>query len=145
MQKLIIIGVTGLPGSGKSTVARIMSKQLRVKIIDADKIAGKILEKAEIKKKLIKAFGKDITLHGKINRKILAKRAFASSANARKLNSITHPYILKEINRALTPKASVHSIIIDAPLLIETGLHKKCDYVIAVKCSKGLIEKRNNR
>ncbi len=140
MQKHIIIGITGAPGSGKTTVSKMLGKQLRIKIIDADKIAWKILEKPEVKKKLVKTFGNDIIFNGKISRQILASRAFSSAAGVKKLNSIMHPYILKEIKQKLK-----NNMIIDAPLLIETGLHKKCDYVIAVKCSKNFIEKRNKR
>ncbi len=138
MQKPIIIGVTGAPGSGKTTVSKMLSKETGLKTIDADKIAWRLLKTKKIKKELSEAFGKDILCKGKISRKILAKKAFASANSVKLLNFTMHPQITRDIKKKLKS-----SFIIDAPLLIETGLHRECDYVVVVKCNKKIIEKRS--
>ena len=79
MKKMLIIGLTGQTGAGKSTVSEILEKY-GCYHIDADKVAHDILENdKEVQEKLKERFGEDITdTDGKINRKILAARAFYS-------------------------------------------------------------------
>ena len=103
---MLIIGLTGKTGAGKSTV----SARLREKgcyIIDGDIIARQITEKgSDILPLLQKAFGNDILdENDELIRKRLAERAFSSKENTALLNSITHPEITRRFKTSsLRPK-----------------------------------------
>lgn len=116
-------------------MAKIL-KTFGVKYIDADKIGHKILSQETAKRKLVKAFGKEIlNKKGKIERKKLAAVAFQSKENQKKLNAITHPPIIKEICRRTKGKGIV---LIEASLLFDSDLKNKVDYTIWVSAPKRL-------
>lgn len=139
--KLIILGITGGIASGKSTVAR-MFQQLGAKIINADRIAHRVIEKSSVKSKLIKTYGPVIVnKRGEINRPTLARLAFRHRENLNKLNLITHAAILKGIRRKLQQIRKNYQgtsrviVTLDAALLMEGRLAKICDRLVFVKTS----------
>ena len=95
---MIILGITGPTGAGKSTVSKIF-KKYGVEIIDTDILARKIVEpKKPALKELAEAFGKNILNDdGTLKRSELARLAFSDPARLKILNSITHRYIKEEI------------------------------------------------
>jgi len=132
----MIIGITGSFGSGKTTVAR-MFKSFGVEVIDADKIAHRIIKPgSQIYKKIISAFGKDILKNNKtIARHKLAQIVFNNKNLLKKINRITHPDIIRMIkNRIKTSRSKL--IILDTPLLIEAGLKDGVDKLIVVKVDR---------
>lgn len=132
---MLIIGLTGQTGAGKSTVSEILEKY-GCYHIDADKVAHEILENdKEVQKKLKERFGEDITdKSGKIDRKILAARAFADKDSTLALNAITHPAVNNEIQNIILKQKEygTKAVIIDAIALFESGEAKICDYTVAV-------------
>lgn len=135
MKKMLIIGLTGQTGAGKSTVSEILEKY-GCYHIDADKVAHDILENdKEVQEKLKERFGEDITgADGKIDRKILAARAFADKDSTLALNAITHPAVNNEIQNIILKQKEygTKAVIIDAIALFESGEAKICDYTVAV-------------
>lgn len=135
MKKMLIIGLTGQTGAGKSTVSEILEKY-GCYHIDADKVAHEILENdKEVQEKLKERFGEDITgADGKIDRKILAARAFADKDSTLALNAITHPAVNNEIQNIILKQKEygTKAVIIDAIALFESGEAKICDYTVAV-------------
>jgi dephospho-CoA kinase len=132
-KKKIIIGITGSFGSGKSTVARIF-KSFGAKVIDADRIAHRAIRpQTKIYKKIINVFGKDILgKSNKIERSKLARIVFSKKELLSRLNNIIHPEVVRAIRTEIkNSKAKV--IVLDAPLLIESGLKKIVDRLIVVK------------
>lgn len=133
---MLIVGLTGGVASGKSIVSQIL-KEEGAYLVDADQIARELVQpRRSTCKKLIKAFGKEILQKdGSIDRKRLAVKVFSDPKQRGHLNRILHPQIKKEMGRQLKaigrkdPKAIV---VIDAPLLIETGDHREMDKVIVV-------------
>jgi dephospho-CoA kinase len=131
-RRKLIVGLTGGFGSGKTTVASCI-KTLGASVIDADAIAHALLKPGtRMYKKLLAVFGKGILTQGKeIDRKKLASLVFHDTQKLLKLDSIMHPEIVKRIKTsAQASRAAV--VVIDAPLLIETGLHQFVDRVIVV-------------
>lgn len=132
---MLIIGLTGQTGAGKSTVSEILEKY-GCYHIDADKVAHEILENdKEVQEKLKERFGEDITgADGKIDRKILAARAFADKDSTLALNAITHPAVNNEIQNIILKQKEygTKAVIIDAIALFESGEAKICDYTVAV-------------
>ncbi|MDQ5983763.1 MAG: Dephospho-CoA kinase [Eubacteriales bacterium SKADARSKE-1] len=146
MTKPIVIGLTGPTGAGKSTVCHFLEKS-NYKIIDADKVAHKILKtNPDCKTKLIAEFGKSIVEpSGEIIRHELAKLAFSSKDKTRKLNEITHPFILEELKKLISDfkaNSDTYAIILDVPLLFECHCDKLCDIIVSVVSNE---EKRQAR
>jgi len=138
---MLIIGITGSLGTGKTTVAN-MFKEYGLKILDADKIAKKLMQPNEVCfKPIIRYFKKDILDKGKISNKKLSEIVFNNKKYLNELCRIIHPEVIKEIEKKIRiykKVKGVKGIIIDAPLLIEAGLHKFVDYLIVVKTSYDL-------
>ncbi|WHH59934.1 dephospho-CoA kinase [Petroclostridium sp. X23] len=135
-----IIGLTGGTGSGKSTVAG-MAKQLNVKVIDADVVARQVVnpgEQALIE--IVSVFGSDILLdNGQLDRKKLGSIVFSDKEKLKLLNRITHKYIVNEIQREIQSemkKGTYDYIMIDAAVLIESGLYNICDAIWVVSADK---------
>lgn len=128
----MFVGLTGSMAAGKSTAAKIFA-DLGCPIVDADKIAHEVLLDSAIKIKLVNAFGKGILDgFGEIDRRNLARTAF-SAGMSELLNSITHPAIREKLfSQAKQYQLNSAIVILDVPLLIETGLNKECDYVILI-------------
>jgi dephospho-CoA kinase len=112
----MIVGLTGSFGTGKTTVAKIF-KRKGAKVIDADKIAHQFVSPSQ--------------------RKELSKVVFKKKKYLELLCKILHPLIIQKIKKEikrLNPKKNI--ILIDAPLLIESGLHKIVDVLIVVKAKR---------
>lgn len=146
-----IIGLTGLTGAGKSTVAQKLMAY-GCYHIDADKVARDVINNNEtVKNKLKMRFGDDvINADGTTNRPILAARAFADRESTNDLNAITHPAITEEIQSIIKDMQEVgyRGIIIDAIALFESGEDALCDFTVAVIAPKEIrlerIMKRDN-
>lgn len=127
-----VIGLTGPTGAGKSTVAAAFAAH-GCKIIDADQLARSAVEITECVNALKKEFGADIVeTGGVLNRQLLAKRAFANPQKAARLNEITHPIILREVLAQIEQAAENQTVVLDAPLLFESGADRFCAKTVAV-------------
>ena len=130
---MVIIGLTGGIGTGKSTVAKIL-RELGAKILDADQVARKIVEPGQpALNEIVKHFGKKVlTSKGELNRPYLAQLIFNDPEKREVLNQITHPaigdYLVKKIERL--KKAEPNSVIVlEIPLLIEAGMEQMVDKI----------------
>lgn len=135
IEKLYVVGLTGPTGSGKSEVARVLADH-HISVIDADVLARRVMEPGSpCLKDLVQAFSEDILNEdGSLNRRQLAKRAFATPEDSQLLNSITHPYIIDLTKSILMRMEQMHELaaVIDAPLLFESGMDSICDMTVAV-------------
>ncbi|MCR5154209.1 MAG: dephospho-CoA kinase [Lachnospiraceae bacterium] len=139
--KIAVIGLTGPAGSGKSTVADILAGMYPVKYIHCDEIAKKIMEPGGPSyKALLERFGDEILEEGcinegperKISREKLAKLMFKDEKTRLLINSITHPLVAKEVLKEIdeAEKNGKYKLaLIEAALLIESGIYKLCDEV----------------
>ena len=140
--KKIILGITGGFGSGKSTVAGFF-KTFGAEVIDADKLSHEcIAPGGKCYNKAIKTFGAKI-LKGvkKIDRVKLGRIVFDDKKLLNKLNNIIHPEVIKVI-RGRIKKSKSKVIVLDVPLLIESGLINLADKLIVVKIKKDVQIKR---
>ncbi len=146
-----IIGLTGLTGAGKSTVAQKLMAY-GCYHIDADKVAREVINNNEnVKNKLKERFGEDvINEDGTTNRPLLATRAFADEESTNALNEITHPAVTEEIKSIINDMEEIgyRGVIIDAIALFESGEDSLCDFTVAVIAPKDIrlqrIMKRDN-
>lgn len=127
-----IIGLTGNIGSGKSTVSRQLKKR-GMAIIDADKIAREVvIPPSPLLKQIADHFGNDVFWpDGSLNRSALGTRIFNNPADKNVLESILHPAITREMQSQIAQLKRVHCpvVILDIPLLFETGQEELCDWV----------------
>lgn len=130
-----IIGLTGLTGAGKSTVARKLMAY-GCYHIDADSVARDVINNDEnVKNKLKERFGAEVVGDdGSINRPVLASRAFADEESTNALNEITHPAVTAKIRGIIDDKKDLgySGIIIDAIALFESGENELCDFTAVV-------------
>jgi len=130
----MIIGITGQIGSGKTEVAGIF-KKFGATVISADKIGKEVVNNnSNILRRLVKVFGPTIiSKSGRLRRRRLGEMAFSSEKNKRRLNSIIHPSLLKELARRTRQAVKNNTlVVVDAALLIDWGWQNKVDYTILV-------------
>jgi len=135
----VVLGITGGIASGKSLVTEII-KKLGARIIDADVLARKAIEKgSEGERQIFEAFGTT-------DRKEIRKIAFKNKTNGNKLDSITHPIIIKliedELKKEKERDGAKETIVLVAPLLFECGLWRLCDQTWQLSASADIRIKR---
>ena len=118
---MVLVGLTGGIGAGKSTVAERLRARGAV-IIDADEVARAVVEPGEPAfHALIERFGPEIIgPGGRLDRAALAKRAFADDASRTALDEITHPAIATEFTRRMMDAPGDAIVVCDVPLLVES-------------------------
>ena len=145
MVQNIVIGVTGYTGAGKTTVVGLFPKSW--KRIDVDALGHRVLERQEIKKRLVAVFGKEIMYNGKIVRQKLRAK-LAKSGSIAKLNKIVHPSLAREVQKALKQarkRNNKRNIIIDCALLKELKLGRYVDYILLIDAPQNVLRKRQKR
>jgi dephospho-CoA kinase len=134
-EKMLKVGLTGGIGSGKSTVST-MFKEEKISVIDADIVAREIFQiYPSINKEISQSFGEQyFDSHGNLKRRELGSFVFKDKKRIEALETITLPYIIKEIFKRLEQYNELGSkfCIVDAPTLIEVGLHRSMDLNILV-------------
>ena len=129
--KRLWIGVSGLPGSGKSSLAKSFAG-LGATIVDVDSLGHEVLEGPATKKKLVERFGEEIVGEDKkINRAVLATKAFADEEATKDLNAIVHPRLVTRVKKEL--KTLGNFAVIDAALLFQLGLNELVDTCVFVR------------
>lgn len=131
---VMILGLTGGIGSGKSTVSKIFLS-MGIKVFDADLIAKNILESEQVKEEIQKKLGKKFIISEKkiIDKELLKKEVFNNPEKLAILNKIVHPKVIeeyKELYRQFKNKDEI--VIFDVPLLFEVNLDSYCDRTVVV-------------
>ncbi len=129
---MVIVGLTGGIGSGKSYVASIF-RNLNVPVYNSDIEAKKIMDNSDIvRSKLIEKFGQNVIDNNIINRKYLASQVFSNVNNLNWLNNLVHPLVNQHFNNWAQTQQNTRYVIKEAAILIESGWYQNCDIVIAV-------------
>lgn len=118
---MILIGLTGGIGSGKSTVSDLLSRKGAV-IVDADAITRELQAPGQpLLTVIAERFGDGvISADGSLNRQVLADQVFGDSEALADLNKIVHPAVGKEMNRRIDAQRESDSVVVlDIPLLVE--------------------------
>lgn len=133
---MIVLGITGGVGSGKSRVLYDLEKNYDAYIVEADKLAHKLMEPGKpIYREIIRQFGADIVTDEApylINREKLGKIVFSDREKLAMLDSITHPLVKEEILRQIDEKKTsgdTRLFVIEAALLIQDGYKDICDEI----------------
>lgn len=125
----MILGVTGLPGSGKSYFCRKFLT-LGCSVVNADHVGHLTLKRRDIVVALTDRFGDSILIDGEIHRPSLGKIAF-DQGRVPELNEIIHPVVREEIDRLCKMgKSSRQPVLLEAAILWESGLGKLVDAAV---------------
>jgi len=140
---VIILGLTGSIGMGKSTAAAAL-RQMGVPVHDADASVHHLMSHGGAAVGFIEAAFPGTALNGAVDRKELGARVYADPAELKRLESILHPMVRAQEQIFLrTSRARGRPIVVlDIPLLYETGGEKRCDAVIVVTAPKFLQDQR---
>lgn len=132
-----VIGITGSSGSGKSTATKILSDEIKAKVINADEVVKQMQKKGnKYFEKMVELFGMEIIQQdGVLNRKKIAEIIFQDKEKKEGLDKLTFKYVVEEIKKQVQ-NVKEEYVIIDAPLLIESKLNEICNIVIAIISKK---------
>ena len=139
---MLVVGLTGGVGCGKSAVADIFKKDFNVPVIDADVIARRLTETEEIRERLYEAFGGAYFDNNRILlREQLRQAVFADAGIRRILEDLLHPLVYREIRRQLSQLDAGYCILV-VPLLLETGREGLVDHILVIDCAVELQVER---
>ena len=133
---MIVIGLTGGLGTGKSTVAKIF-QELGATVLDADVIAHRVMEPRRLAwRKIVELFGREVLNEDEtINRRRLGLLVFANEDKRKQLEGVVHPQVLRDIKHDVARLRRVRGVpvvVVDVPLLIEAGAQDLADVLVVV-------------
>lgn len=134
---MLLVGLTGGIGSGKSTVAGMLEERGAV-VLDADALARAVVEPGTPGHDLVvERFGANILAPGgDIDREALASIVFADPAARRDLEAIVHPEVRRLFAEECERYAESNAVVVfSAPLLVETGMHTAFQVLVVVSAS----------
>lgn len=141
-KKLLKIAITGIFGSGKTTVSSIFKKE-GIPVISCDGIVHRLLERKKNSEKIKEAFGRHVFKNGRVDRKKLGKLIFSDRTKRLELEELLHPEVFKEIEKiTLDYNKKGGIIVVEIPLLFETKSENLFSRIIVVTASPEKIKKR---
>ncbi len=143
---MLKVAITGGMGAGKSMVRELLQRK-GANGVDADDLARKVVQPGTIGlREVLAAFGADLVDgSGRLRRKELAQRAFATSAARKRLEAILHPLILEEEERLFAELELADPggvVVVEVPLLAEAGTRSRYDAVVLVTAPLELRRQR---
>ena len=129
---MIIVGLTGGIGSGKSTILSYF-REHGYPCFESDEVGKKLLE-VELKETVVKLFGEEVyNTKGILDRKAISKKVFSNSKLLEALNDIVHPAVNETFEKFKKKHQDSPVIVKEAAILIESGSYKSCDIIVLVK------------
>lgn len=134
---MIVVGLTGGIGSGKTTVAK-QFMALGIPVYIADEEAKKLMNTSQvIKRKLIQLFGNEAYVNEELNKSFIANIIFNDKSYLKKMNAIVHPRVAAHFKKWVL-KQNTPYVIKEVAILFENEGYKQCDYVITVIAPKSI-------
>jgi dephospho-CoA kinase len=128
---MIVVGLTGGIGSGKTTVANFF-KELGVPVYIADDEAKQLMVRSKvIKRKLIALFGEDAYVDKELNKPFIASKIFRNKDYLQKMNGIVHPKVASHFKRWLKKQDSAY-VIKEAAIIFEHNKEANYDFIVTV-------------
>lgn len=133
---MMIVGVTGPTGAGKSIVCRLLKDWDRISIIDCDKVARQVVRRGErcLLDLAVEFSSAIIDADGELNRRKLASIVFHDREKLKRMEAIIYPHILATLHRRLSQreKRGDRAVFLDAPTLYQSGADALCQQVVAI-------------
>jgi dephospho-CoA kinase len=129
---MLKIGLTGGIGCGKTTVAHIF-EVLGIPVYYADDAAKRLMnEDNNLQQQIIKAFGEESYVNGKLNRTYLSAQVFSDTEKTKLMNSIVHPITILDAENWMQKQTTKYAVK-EAALIFEAKAEKKLDLIIGVQ------------
>lgn len=143
---MIVLGLTGSIAMGKSTAA-VMFRRLRVPVYDADAAVHQLLGRGGAAVAAIDRLFPGVVIDGQVERTALGARVFGDGAALRRLEGVLHPLVREARGRFLARerRRGTPLVVLDIPLLYETGYQRDCDAVAVVSAPAFLQMQRLRR
>ena len=139
---MLVVGLTGGIGSGKSLAAQFFA-ELGALVIDADQLARDAIERgSDGFDELIATFGDSILSNGLVDRRALGELVFRDAEAKKKLEGIIHPIVRREFEEAVQSLEQDQILIYEIPLLFETKAMERFDYIVTVEADMQLRKER---
>ena len=139
---MLVVGLTGGIGSGKSLAAQFFA-ELGALVIDADQLARDAIERgSDGFDELIATFGDSILSNGLVDRRALGELVFRDVDAKKKLEVIIHPIVRREFEEAVQSLEQDQILIYEIPLLFETKAMERFDYIVTVEADMQLRKER---
>jgi len=128
---MIIVGLTGGIGAGKTYVANEFQK-LNIPVYNSDIRAKELMISDKfIKENLIKKFGEDVFVNKSLNKKLIADKIFNNTDLKTWIDNLVHPFVRKDFLQWVSNQKTF-MVIKEAAILIESSAYKDCDKIIVV-------------
>jgi dephospho-CoA kinase len=150
---MIVIGLVGRIGAGKSTVARMFGAE-GAEVIDADALAHEALAEPDVRAAVVNRFGPEVLdAAGRLSRAALAERVFGPTpghaAALTDLEAVVHPEVRRRIAARLAALRAAEAAdgrrrvaVLDVPLLVQAGWDAACDRLVIVECEESVRRAR---
>lgn len=135
------VGLTGGFGSGKSTVAGFF-KKLGARVVDSDRLAHEVFKKGHPMFPGVRALFPETK--GVLTRSRAARAVFSDPKRRRALESLVHPYVFQRIREEIA-RAKAPVIVLEVPLLFESGFDRACDVTVTVRSPERMVLGRMRR
>lgn len=133
---MMVIGITGPTGAGKSIVCRLLGDWERISIIDCDQVSRQVVRRGErcLLDLAVEFSSAIIDKDGELNRKKLASIVFGDLKKLRRMEKIMYPYIIARIIQWLSEREKMgdRAVFLDAPTLYQSGANILCQKVVAI-------------
>jgi dephospho-CoA kinase len=131
---MIVVGLTGNYGMGKSTVAKMFGRRGAV-ILDTDEIVADLLNEASVIQEIREALGDGVVEHGVLSKETVARLVFDDPSMRIRLENILHPRVFARVDQALSELRSRPGpviVVVEAPVLFERGYQNRFDKIVTV-------------
>ena len=129
---MIVLGITGGIGSGKSYISSLLREKMNVSVYDCDAEAKRLIcEDYTVRQKLSELVGVNIYEDGKLQKQMLADFLFASQENAQMMNSVVHPAVKKDFLQWVRQQHD-EVVVMESAILYESGFDGTVDKVLFV-------------
>lgn len=146
---MLLIGITGSIGSGKSLLAEIYESE-GYRIINMDILARLVMiENKYVIEKLKKEFGEETYIEGQLNRDLISEIVFdrEDEKMLNQLNRIVHPQVIEDLSKMIEilEKSNPDLVFVENALIFEMGIDEGFDYIINVHCDEEIAFHRVNK
>ena len=138
---MVVVGLTGGIGAGKSLVASIMA-ELGARVYDADEACHQLLFIPDIVGQVIDLLGTGVYINGQLDRKVIAGIVFRDRDALLGLEAILHPAVHEQVMGIIYNLPGFGILVVDAPLLHEADHADMCDVIIHVTVDRGVLASR---
>jgi dephospho-CoA kinase len=141
---MIVVGLTGNYGMGKSTVAKMFARRGAV-TLDTDEIVADLLNEESVMREIRETFGDEVVERGTLSKETLARLIFSDPRLRITLENILHPRVFEKVDQALSELRSRPGpviVIVEAPVLFERGYQNRFDKIVTVYTTEDAAMRR---